>query len=480
MKSLKFNLIMNSLLTLSNILFPIITFPYVSRILQAEGVGKVTFITSIVAYFALFAQLGIPTYGIRACARARDDRKKLTKIVQELFLINLVMTIISYFTLLIVYFSVDRLREDGMLFLVISLTIIFNQFSMEWLYKGLEEYRYITIVSILFKTIALVMMFLFVKSADDYIIYGAISIFALSASSILNFINIRKHVDFYKISGGYEFVKHIRNILIFFALTCAITIYTNLDTVMLGFIHDDLAVGYYTTSIKIKAILLSVVTSLGVVVLPRLSYYVEKGNKQKFIELSNASFHFIIMISLSLTIYFIIYSKEVINFLAGSGFSESIIPMQIILPTVILIGITNLLGFQILVPLGKERLVLLSVLAGGVVNFTFNLILIPKYSYVGAAISNLLAEFTVAIVQAYFVRDILKEIVKGLNYPAVIFAVICSSIVSLFSRNIFQSDFLVLISSGLMFFFVYIVILRIVKISLIIDVEKQILKRIRK
>lgn len=184
-KSLKLNFVMNAILTMSQFVFPLITFPYVSRILLPIGTGKVSFATSIVSYFTLFAQLGIPTYGIRACAKVRDNREELSKMVQELFIINLVMSALAY----VVYFAaicyVPRFRQDKDLFLIVGLTIFFNAIGMEWLYKALEQYTYITVRSIIFKFIAIVAMFLMVHEQSDYVIYGGISILASSASIFL-------------------------------------------------------------------------------------------------------------------------------------------------------------------------------------------------------------------------------------------------------------------------------------------------------
>ena len=144
--SLKINFIMNSILTMSQFIFPLITFPYISRILLPVGTGKVSFATSIVSYFALFAQLGIPTYGIRACAKVRDDKKELTRTVQEIFIINLVMSLITYVIFFFAIYYVPRLRQDKGLLMIIGLTIFFNAIGMEWLYKALEQYTYITII----------------------------------------------------------------------------------------------------------------------------------------------------------------------------------------------------------------------------------------------------------------------------------------------------------------------------------------------
>ena len=194
-KSITVNFIMNTILTMSSFIFPLITFPYVSRILLPEGTGKVSFVTSVVSYFAMFAQLGIPVYGIRACARVRDDRRELSRTVQELFLINLIMSILVCMVLYMAVIYIPRLNNEKSLFIVISLLILFNAIGMEWLYKALEQYTYITIRSMLFKLVAVIAMFFLVREPKDYVRYGAITIFASSASNILNFCNVRNYID---------------------------------------------------------------------------------------------------------------------------------------------------------------------------------------------------------------------------------------------------------------------------------------------
>ena len=171
-KSIKINFIMNMILTMSSFIFPLITFPYVSRILLPVGTGKVSFATSLISYFSMFAQLGIPTYGIRVCAKVRDNREELTRTVQELLTINLVMSVLSYIALFIVLTFVPRLQADKPLYIIMSFTIILTSIGMEWLYKALEQYMYITVRSVIFKFIALIAMFLLIHEQQDYVIYG--------------------------------------------------------------------------------------------------------------------------------------------------------------------------------------------------------------------------------------------------------------------------------------------------------------------
>ena len=277
-KALKTNFIMNTILTLSSFVFPLITFPYVSRILLPEGTGRVSFATSVVTYFLLLSQLGIPTYGIRACARVRDDRKALSCVVHELLAINLLMSVLAYLLLGGCVFLIPKLRVEKTLIFVISFTIILNAIGMEWLYKALEQYTYITIRSVIFKAIAVIAMLLMVRQKSDYIVYGALTIFAASASNICNFVHAHKYIDFF-LKEKCDLKKHLKPVLVFFAMSCATVIYTNLDTVMLGLMKGNVDVGYYNAAVKIKGILLGVVTALGTVMLPRLSYYVEHGEK---------------------------------------------------------------------------------------------------------------------------------------------------------------------------------------------------------
>lgn len=194
---------MNAILTMSSFIFPLISFPYVSRILLPEGTGKVSFATSLIAYFTMFAQLGIPTYGVRACARVRDDRIKLSRTAQELLIINLVMTALSYCALFAALLFIPRLRGERTLYLLVSLSMLFNTIGMEWLYKALEQYTYITVRSIVFKLVALIAMFALIHTREDYVLYGGITILASSASNILNFFHARRYISMRPV-GGYH------------------------------------------------------------------------------------------------------------------------------------------------------------------------------------------------------------------------------------------------------------------------------------
>lgn len=478
-KSLKKNFCMNAILTMSQFIFPLITFPYVSRILLAEGTGKVSFATSIISYFAMFAQLGIPTYGIRACAQVRNDKKKLSKTAQEIFIINIIMSILAYIVFFIALCNVPRLKDEKTLLIIVSATIFFNAIGMEWLYKALEQYTYITIRSVIFKFIALIAMFLLIHQQSDYIIYGAISIFASSASNIFNFFNVHKYISLRPV-GEYNFKQHLKAVSVFFALSCAATIYVNLDTVVLGFMKTNVDVGYYNAAVKIKTILVSIVTSLGTVLLPRASYYVEHGLKEDFYRITKKAINFVFLVATPLMLYFMFFAKEGIFFLSGNTYGGAIVPMQIIMPTLFFIGLTNIMGMQILVPLGKENIVLYSEIVGAVVDLAINYILIPKYASAGAAIGTLVAEIAVWIVQYIYLRKQIKDAYKNVRYGILILALFLGSIASLWVKKVFSGSFIVLLNSAILFFGVYFIVLTIAKEPLIYQIEEGLLTKLKK
>lgn len=478
-RSVKFNFVMNSILTLSNIIFPLITFPYVSRILLPAGTGKVSFATSVITYFAMFAQLGIPTYGIRACAQVRDDNEKLTRTVQEIFIINIFMSVFVYAAFFVALFNVPRFEQDKTLFILVSTTIIFNAIGMEWVYKGLEQYSYITIRSIIFKFIALVAMFFLVRAKSDYTIYGGITIFAGVGSNVLNFINIRKFISL-KPVWHYDFKRHLKPITIFFAMSVATTVYTNLDNIMLGFMKSDVDVGYYNAAVKIKILLISFVTSLGAVLLPRASYYVDHGMQKQFKQITAKAIDFVLLMACPVTLYFIFFARESILFLSGGAYLGAVAPMQIIMPTVILIGLTNIMGIQILVPMGYEKIVLYSEITGAVVDLIINIILIPQLASAGAAIGTLAAEIAVFIVQFVALREIIAKVFKRINYPRIIVSLLLALGVSLPVKILGLHSFITLAISACLFFGIYIVLMNLLKEPLIMECEHQLISKYKR
>ena len=473
-KSLKLNFFMNAMLTMSSFLFPLISAPYIYRVLQADGKGKVTFATSLIAYFLMLARLGIPTYGVRACAKVRDDKQALSKTAHELLIINLIMSVVAYGLLFLALAFVPQLREDRLLYLVVSLTIIFDTIGMEWLYKALEQYSYIAIRSMIFKLIALVGMFLLVRSKDDYVIYGGLTILAASASSVFNFFHARKYISM-RPMGGYKLSPHIKAVAIFFAMTCASTVYTNLDTVMLGFMRGETVVGYYDAAVKIKSILVSIVTSLGVVLLPRAAYYVEHGLMEEFRSISRKALNFVFVAALPMMLYFMLFAKQGILLLSGEGYDPAVSAMQIIMPTLLFIGLSNILGIQILVPMGKEKVVLWSLIVGAVVDVIINILLIPGYGAAGAAAGTMVAEFAVLAYQFVVLRKEVWASFRQIGYWKLLLALVVATAASIWVLWLELGVFVSLIISAVLFFGCYGAMLLILKESMTTELLKQIL-----
>ena len=478
-QSLKKNFVLNALLTMSGFIFPLITFPYVSRVLLAAGYGKVEFGTSVIATFSIFAQLGIPTYGIRACARVRDNREELTRTAHELLLINLITTILTYAALAVAIMVVPKYREERLLLIIMSMTMMLTSIGMEWLYKALEQYKYITIRSLVFKAIGVVAMFLLIHSEEDYVIYGAITIFAASASNILNLVNAHKYIGF-KPVGGYDLRRHLKPVAIFFAMACATTIYTHLDNNMLGLMTTDVDVGYYGAAVKIKNLLITIVTSLGAVLLPRASYYVEQGNMEEFRRITAKALNFVFLIAAPLTVYFTLFAKEGILFLSGDDFYGAITPMQVIMPTLFFIGLTNVLGIQILVPTGREKVVLYSEIAGAIVDLIINALLIPGMHATGAAIGTVVAEFVVLAVQYYALRKEIGYAFGQICYWKIASGILLGSVLSIGVSCLGMSVFLTLLVSAVLFFGGYGLFLLLSKESLTAELFSQVMERIRK
>lgn len=464
MHSVQFNFIMNAILTVSSFIFPLITFPYISRTLLVDGIGKVNFATSVISYFTMFASLGIPTYGIRACARVRDDREKLTKTAQELIIINLITSAITYAVFFILLFTVDRFYQDKTLLTVTSVSIILNTLGVTWLYSALEQYSYITVRNIACKLVSVILMFIFVHNTSDYVIYGVIAVLASGGSNLLNFINLRKYISLRPV-GHYDFKQHLQPIFIFFATSIAISIYTNLDTVMLGFMTNDTQVGLYSASVKVKTVLLAVVSSLGNVLLPRLSVYIHDNDYSKFREALSRVLNFLLLITIPLTLFFTLYVKDSIILLSGEAFLDASLSMRLLMPTVFFCALSGMTGNQMLVPLGREKAVMLSVSIGAVFDFVLNFFVIPKMGAAGAALSTLLTEFLVLVVQTFFLKDHLGKVIRGVKALPIILSAAVSTGAGIAIQHYMgvSNSFLRLVIGAVSFFGIYFVLLLILK-----------------
>lgn len=328
MKSLRKNYFYNLLKTLCGVFFPLITFSYTSRVLGADGLGKINFSKSFVTYFSMIAMLGINQYGTREAAKVRDDKRAFSKFVHEVLMINFVTTLVAYLLLAVAIFSVKKLQDYQTLLWINSFSIAMSGLGMEWLYQAVEEYAYIAKRAVFFQIIALAAMFLFVHDRNDVVVYAMIAVFSASGSYMINFIHARKYVEFKPI-GHYELKKHFAPMLWLFAMAVSIEVYIVLDTTMLGFICTDTAVGLYNAAIKVNKMIISLITAFGVVLIPRLSYYIGMQDNEKMYDLVRKGYNYTFLLSIPAAIGLFVLSDDIILLFSGSEFVSAGFTMRI-------------------------------------------------------------------------------------------------------------------------------------------------------
>ena len=264
-------------------------------------------------------------------------------------------------------------------------------------------------------------------------------------------------------------------------MSCATTIYTNLDNVMLGIMTTKEQVGYYDAAVKVKVILVSLVTSLGTVLLPRASYYVEMEMKGEFRRISAKALNFVMLVALPLMIFFMLFAEQSICFLTGGTLYESAtLPMQIIMPTLLFIGITNVLGIQILVPLGREKTVLVSEIAGAVTDLILNAILIPLYGAAGAAIGTLAAEFAVLVAQYIALRSEVRGAFLDIHYFKIFAALIPAVLSAVWVSHLQIGTFWLLLLAAVLFFGLYGIVLLLLKEPLVKEIVFGLLSKLKR
>lgn len=405
-KSITKNYFFNLIKTLNSFLFPIITFSYSSRILGVEGIGKVNFAKSFITYFTIIALLGMNYYGTREAAKLRDDKIALSRFVHEMLMINAVTTIVSYAALFISVLLIPKLRSYEVLLAVNGMAIVLQGLGMEWLYQALEEYQYITIRSVIFQLLALVLMFIFVKDSSDVVPYAVIYVFATFGSYVLNFINARKYVV-WRWLGNYKIKKHIKPLFLLFAMSVSIQLYVVLDSTMLGFLQGDAAVGKYTAAVKINKLSNGLITAFGVVLTPRLSYYIGCGQMDKMKELIDKAYNLVFLLSVPASIGLLALSDEILRLFSGKEFLTASVTMKLLVSIVFIIPFNSVTCGQLLVPLGKEKQILLATCAAAITNVVCNAVLIPNFAENGAAIASVLSELGEAIILFLYARHYL-------------------------------------------------------------------------
>lgn len=400
------------------LLSPVITFPYASRILKPDGIGKINFVNSIILYFVIISELGIGKYATREIAKVKNNPFALTQLTKEIFLINLISTVISYILFFISIITIKKFSDYRLLLIICSSRILFTTIGMDWFYNGIEEFKYISLRSIFFQFISILYLFLFVKNSDDYIKYAVFTLISSVGSNFLNFLHIHKFISF-TMKVPVELLKHIKYIFTFFGMTLVTSIYEILDTTMLGFLSNDFETGIYSASTKIIRMSIDVINSISIVFLPRLSDYFSQKKSEEFNTLLSNSFKIISLLVQPIMLGVFLLSPSLILIFCGTSFSTSLLPMRILSSIVFFISFSNLIACQILPAINKEKISMISFICAAISNVIFNFLFIPKYGAVGAALGTTIAEFFAFIIPFIFISkyffkyDILKNFLQS-------------------------------------------------------------------
>ena len=474
--SVKFNVLMNMIITSSSLIFPLITIPYASRVLGAGGMGAVAFAQSVSSYFSLVAILGVTYYGVKVCAEVRTNRLALSKVVKEILIILLCSTLVVYLAYTICIFTVPRFISEKALFLEFGVTIWLTSFGMEWFYQALEQYSYITVRSVAFKIIALILMFVLVRSQNDYVLYGFTVIFAGCASNILNILRIRKLIDF-STKQKLEIKRHFKPMVWYTAASIASGMYIQVDIVLLGFLGTNTQVGLYQLVSKIKSVLVTAVNSVGNVMLPRLSYYKSHNQKDKNDELIAKNLNFVMIMGFAIIALLAICAKPIVLLMGGNGFLGSIPPLRIV-GAAVLFSAMNIVLANHLMSEGQEKAWAVVNMIGLSLAVLCNFMLIKWFGVVGAASSIVICEGCMFAMRAYVCKHLLARIRAKLNMFKILIAAIVASAVSFPLTLIYLNVFVELIAVACTFGITYLALMFLEKESFTRSMVQPILSKI--
>ena len=414
MSNVKKNFIYNSLYQILTILLPLITTPYLSRVLGADGIGEYSYHYSIAKYFVLFAMLGLNNYGNRTIAAIRDDKEKLSKTFSSIYVMQCLTSIIVALVYLIFLVA---LRQSIVAWMMM-LYVISSMFDINWLFFGLEKFKLTVTRNLFIKIASVVCIFVFVKDSNDVYIYSLILTASILISQLAIWPFLKREVKFVKPTCN-EVLAHIKPNLILFVPVIAISLYKIMDKIMLGWMSNMAEVGYYENAEKIIDIPAVLVQSLGTVMLPKMSNLLAKHQTNEGKKYIHYSLIFSIFLSTSLGFGIMAIGPEFVPFFFGNGFQKCIMLFVILAPTTIFIAIANVIRTQYLMPMHYDKIYIKSVFIGAVINIIANLIGIPFLQSYGAAIGTLLAEFFVCVYQIMAVRDkisVIKPIVNSIPF----------------------------------------------------------------
>lgn len=389
-------------MTFSNYIIGFVTFPYITRVLGPSNFGLVNFALNTVDYFLLFASMGIVTIGTREIAAVKENKEKLSAQFSSLIGSNLLFTLIC----LIIYFGcillIPKFNEHSDLFIVGSAKIIFTIFAVEWLFTGLENFKYITLRSLAIRITYVIAVFVFVRKPEDYFLYFTLTILTVVLNSIINFLYARRFV---KIS-----IPHLKNLrfvkqslrLGFYAIMTSM--YITFNVMYLGLVSNDEEVGYYSTAVKLYFIAVNLFSAFTSVMLPRMASLNASNKEEKANEYLQRSFILVLLLSLPIIIIGCLYTPIIIEIMSGGGYTSAILPMRILLPALFFVWLSQVIAFQGLIPLRKDNYLFIASILGGVLALLLNLFLTPSLKAVGSSIVLVCCEVTVATFYIFIVK----------------------------------------------------------------------------
>lgn len=438
--SVKKNYIYNLMYQILVILLPLITAPYISRVLGAENIGIYSYTTSISAYFILFGSLGVSLYAQREIAFHQDNKKENTKTFIEIVLLR---TITMFISIAVFCITFVLNGEYGYFYKVLIVELIAQCLDISWFFIGLEDFKKTVSRNLIIKFISVVSIFVLVKTPEDLNIYFWIYVLSVLIGNLSLWFYLPKYLVKVNVKELNIF-KHLKPTLALFIPEIAIQVYTVLDKTMIGAIWEDKSeVGYYQQSEKIIKLLLTIITSLGTVLLPRIASCFANNKKQEVFGYLKKSFNFVFILAFPMVFGIIAVADKFVPLFFGPGYDKVVILMSVISPIILFIGMSNVIGKQYLLPTKRQKQYTISVVTGAVVNLIMNSCLIWKFGALGASIGTVIAEFTVTLVQLIFVRKefdikgILKLSIKYIISSIIMF--VACKLVGLFSVNDFVS-----------------------------------------
>ena len=478
-KSLGINAIVNLLRNIVNIIFPIVTFPYASRILGVESLGIYNFSYSVSNYFLLLASLGISTYAVREGAKYRNDHIKMRNFANEVFSINIISTLFAYLCMIIIFLFPIMPSKYIMTISVFSLQLIFTTVGVEWLYTIYEEFTYITIVNIVFKIISVFLLFLFVKSKNDYIAYAAVTVFAIVGSNLFNYIHMKKVLKFH-LTFKINLKKHILPILMIFASNVAVAVYVNIDVTMLGFMKGDYAVGIYSVAVKIYNVIKNVLAAILIVSIPRLAMLISEKKQEEFKNLASNIYNIISILLIPAVCGIFLLSKDIVCLVAGNSFYNSTKSLQLLSIALMFAIFSWLFSQCILIPMKQEKIVLVATILSAVINTILNIVLIPIWKENAAALTTIIAELISAVIGARYSWKHLNLKKIYVNIREVIVATIIMVIAIVIVKRIVIPTIATLFISIVVGGCLYFIVLLVLKNKIVTKNLQKILEKIRR